>query len=114
MSSGPEKKVKDALKLILKAKFNAYFFMPVQMGMGADTLDFLCCIDGFFVGIETKAPGKEPSPRQNLRMQEIEKAGGIALWGDNATSIADTLWIKLTHKKNVLRTDAQGADLQRA
>lgn len=105
MSSGPEKKVKEALKFILKAKFNAYFFMPVQMGLGADTLDFLCCIDGFFVAVETKAPGKKPSARQALRAQQITDAGGIAVWGDNAQQIAQDIAMALVNIKNVLRTE---------
>lgn len=98
MSAGLEKKVKEKLKLHLKA-LGAYFFMPVQMGMGATTVDFLCCIEGYFVGIETKAPGKTPSLRQRLTLQEIENAGGISLWGDDPSSIVSQLQAILRAKK---------------
>jgi hypothetical protein len=104
--SGEEKKVKDKLKMLLKAD-GSYFFMPVQMGMGATTVDFLCCVPveitpemvgmviGAFVGIETKAPGKVPSPRQQLTMQEIKNAYGVAVWGDDAATIFNTVKSKV-------------------
>ena len=62
---------------------HAYFFAPVQMGMGVSTLDILCCIDGRFVGIEAKVPGKTPTPRQEMVIAAIKNAGGIAFWTDS-------------------------------
>ncbi len=73
----PEGKVKAAVKKWLKSR-GAYFFMPVQGGYGAATLDFLVCLDGKFIGIETKAPGKKATPRQEIVMEEIRAAGGRA------------------------------------
>ena len=83
----PEGKVKKEIKTWLKAQ-GAYFFMPVQTGYGASSLDFLCCIDGDFIGIETKAPGKKPTPRQAIVMQDILAAGGDAYC---VTSLKDFL-----------------------
>ena len=63
----PEGKVKKEVKRVLDA-FGVYYFMPVQMGIGAAGLDFHCavrfgdCALAFF--IETKAPDKEPTDRQ--------------------------------------------------
>lgn len=71
----PEGRVKAKVKRILE-KHGAYFFMPVQSGYGAKTLDFLVCVCGRFVGIETKAPGKQPTDLQKMHMREIEDAGG--------------------------------------
>jgi hypothetical protein len=73
----PEGKVKALVKAWLKER-NAYAFMPVQTGYGVATLDFLCCIHGRFVAIETKAPGGKLTPRQQRTMAEIASAGGIA------------------------------------
>lgn len=76
----PEEKVKADHKAYLNAR-GAYWFMPVQMGLGVSgTPDFLCCIGGRFVGIETKAPGKTPSKFQELRINQIIAAGGVAFW----------------------------------
>jgi hypothetical protein len=77
-----EGRLKDQIKAHL-ASIKAYRFMPVQMGYGATTLDFLCCIKGRFVGIEAKAPGKKPTRRQELCIEEILAAGGIAFWTDS-------------------------------
>ena len=57
--------------------------MPVQTGYGKTTVDFLCCVKGRFVAIETKAVGKEPTPLQYLTLARIEDTGGIALWVGN-------------------------------
>lgn len=71
-----ESNVKDAVKKYLK-EIGAYYFMPVQMGYGAASIDFLVCHKGKFFGIETKRPEvKEPSPRQACVMREIAEAGG--------------------------------------
>lgn len=77
--------LKDKIKAWLKNR-NAYFFMPVQMGYGSTTVDFLCCVNGKFVGVETKAEGKKPTPRQELTIADIRKAGGISFWCDSFES----------------------------
>lgn len=73
----PEGKVKARLKKMLDT-FNgdAYVFMPVQNGYGASTIDYLMCFRGLFIGIETKRPGGAPTPRQEMVMEDIRKAGG--------------------------------------
>jgi len=86
----PESYTRDPVRKFLKS-IGAYRFSPVQMGMGAPTLDDLCCVGGRFIGIEYKAPGKAPTPRQLLTMQEIKRAGGIAVWGDSAEKVIDEL-----------------------
>ena len=86
----PESYVRDPVRKYLKA-IGAYRFAPVQMGLGSPTLDDLCCIGGRFVGVEYKAKGKVPTPRQQATMSEIRKAGGIAIWGDSAPMIIEKL-----------------------
>ena len=81
-----KKKVREYLKSI-----GCYRFSPVQMGMGQTTLDELCCVQGRFVGIEVKAEGKLPTPRQQLTMKEIQRAGGVAIWGDSYEIIIERL-----------------------
>lgn len=74
--STPEGKVKERVKKLLRS-FDIYWHMPVQNGMGAPSLDFICCVRGYYLAIETKAPGKKPTPRQELTMGDISKAGGF-------------------------------------
>ena len=67
--------VKDYCKEI-----GAFYFMPVQMGYGKSSIDFLICWRGLFIGVETKAPGKwEPTGRQGRTIKEIKQANGQAL-----------------------------------
>lgn len=74
----PEGKVKAKVSALLK-QYGCYYFMPVQMGLGAAGLDYHCyktvsnVAIAFFV--ETKAFGKEPTPRQQLSMDEHEARG---------------------------------------
>jgi hypothetical protein len=77
-----EGKLKHQIKVHL-TKLGAYFFCPVQTGYGATTLDFLVCLNGKFLAIETKAKGKKPTPRQELVLKQIKKAGGITFWCDS-------------------------------
>lgn len=71
-----ESDVKRAVKTYLR-EIGAYYFMPVQMGYGAATLDFLVCHKGKFYGVESKRPGTiAVTARQSCVMREIAEAGG--------------------------------------
>ena len=73
----PEGKVKAKLKTYLR-RIGAYYFMPVQTGLGTTTLDFLACVDGVFHAYECKAGGRKLTHRQELIAREIRFAGGQA------------------------------------
>ena len=75
MTITPEGRVKRALINELE-KAKAYYFMPVQTGMGKRTLDFLVCFKGYFFGIEAKAPGGKLTALQEKTIRDIGKAGG--------------------------------------
>jgi hypothetical protein len=89
MAVTPEGRVKTAIKAWLKAR-GAYFTMPMGSGFGrSGTPDFLCCIQGRFVAIEAKAPGKmsNTSPMQEIQLTEIHRAGGIAMVVDDVQQL---------------------------
>lgn len=88
--STPEGKVKDRVKKLLRA-YNVYYHMPVMNGMGAPTLDFVCCHNGRYITIETKAPGKKPTPRQEITMNDVRKAGGFVFVVDGSEQSFDIL-----------------------
>lgn len=76
--STPEGKVKDYVRARMAKLYPlSYRFMPVQNGLGAPALDFYYCVGGHFLAIETKAPGKKPTPRQLATKKEIEDANGV-------------------------------------
>lgn len=75
----PEGKIKDKVKAYLDS-IGAYYFMPVQMGYGKRTLDFLCCINTRFVAIETKAAGKKIKPLQEAVAGHIRAAKGWVVY----------------------------------
>ena len=89
MARTPEGRIKDAVKKLLKER-GVWFFMPVQNGMGQVGIpDFICCADGTFVAIETKAPGKlnNTTPNQQRVLREIGDHGGHSLVVDNAEDV---------------------------
>jgi hypothetical protein len=92
----PEGKVKQEIKEYL-ASIGAYYFMPVQWGMGAATLDFLVCHNGKFIGIEVKRPGTvlRPSPaatpRQRRIISDIVAAGGFAFVTNDVETVKEYL-----------------------
>lgn len=75
----PEGKVKKVVKAIID-KFGDKIdgFWPVPSGYGESHLDYVGCANGWFFSIETKAPGKKPTPRQMERIRRVELAGGKA------------------------------------
>jgi len=80
-------KVTKALKLMGK---DCWRFMPVQSGYGSAALDYLLCIRGRFVAIETKAPGNKLTAMQEGTKAAMEAAGGIVLvvWDEDSLAIA--------------------------
>lgn len=60
-----------------------FFNMPVPAGYGTPLLDFIGCYHGYFFAIETKAPGKKPTPRQSLTIEQMREAGGTVFVIDN-------------------------------
>lgn len=89
----PESRVKVKLKKALKENFGSkcYSFMPVQTGYGARTLDYLICINGRFVSIETKKPGGKPTPLQETTIQTIRDAGGLVFVVDGDESLKNAI-----------------------
>ena len=91
----PEGKVKAKVKRIL-IKAETYYFMPVQTGYGTPTLDFLGCHCAFAFAIETKAPGKKPTKRQEVIIREMKHAGMQVFVIDGAEGSYDSL-VKWLH-----------------
>lgn len=80
-----ETAIKAAVRKYL-SEIGAYWFMPVQMGIGASSLDFLVCYHGRFYGIETKRPGVNScTRRQKSVMQQIEQSGGVTCLENSVT-----------------------------
>lgn len=92
----PEGRVKADVRAILKAH-NAYWFCPVQNGMGAPGLDFMHIqIPGLPVfAIETKAPGKKPTKRQTRTINEIREAGGVVFVIDGTSFEELRQWLAI-------------------
>jgi hypothetical protein len=89
----PEGKVKAAVKKYLQAQ-GVWFWMPVSNGMGQVGIpDFICCFNGTFIAIETKAPGKLSNVTANQQrvIDEIKSHGGLALVVDSVDSIVPTI-----------------------
>lgn len=74
----PEGKVKAKLKKILVDN-DIYYVMPATGGYGnSGAPDFLICLNGVFVGIETKAAKNKPTALQQKNLDRITEQGGLA------------------------------------
>lgn len=89
----PEGKIKAKVKRRIKV-FGpiVYSFMPVQTGMGAPSLDFMFCVNGFFVAIETKVKGKKLTARQEGTKADMEAAGARVCVVDDDESLDRAMW----------------------
>lgn len=74
--STPEGRTKTRIKKMLK-EVNAWFYMPVQGGYGATTLDFIVAhpLTGKTVLIEAKENRKPPTDRQASMLADAEAHG---------------------------------------
>ena len=110
MAAGPEAKVKADVKKWLTAH-NAYWYMVVPTGYSrAGVPDFIVALNGQFVGIETKAPGKraKTSPNQKRELAWIARAGGISLVVDDVRQLDEALGA-LTHDRSAQTPQAAAA-----
>ncbi|RQH06607.1 hypothetical protein [Paraburkholderia dinghuensis] len=75
----PEGEVKQRCKALF-TRVGAYRAMVVTFGFGeSGHPDFLVCLHGALIGVETKATAKSPvSALQRLRLKQIRQAGGLA------------------------------------
>lgn len=83
-------KVNKALAPFVESKV-IWKFMPVQMGMGLPALDYLLCVKGAFVAIETKVPGKKPTARQEHTIAQLRAAGAQVFVVDDDVSLAEAM-----------------------
>lgn len=82
VSKTPEGKVKDAVKEILNRTPSCWYYLPVQNGMGqAGIPDFICCIRGKFLAIETKSKNtsRKLTALQAKQIALINTASGTAV-----------------------------------
>jgi hypothetical protein len=111
--STPEHKIKTKVNKVLAHWEGVYKFMPVQQGFGAPTLDYLVSVNGHFLGIETKAPGKKPTPRQLETIKQITAAGGTAIVIDgDMAELNAFLNTHTTRKYPISPEDARRAKLK--
>lgn len=88
MAMTPEKKVKQKVVEVLKAA-GAYYFYPVTGGYGSSGVpDIVACYAGLFIGIECKAGKGKTTKLQEMNLDQIRSAGGVALVIDE-TNISD-------------------------
>jgi Holliday junction resolvase len=91
----PESKEKAKIKKYL-GSIGAWHFSPYMAGFGKSGVpDIVCCYKGQFWAIEVKREGKPPTELQKRRMQEIERAGGVALWGTAEKVIRELAIIRI-------------------
>lgn len=80
MQVTPEGKIKERFKRGLKDIPRVWPFMPVQTGYGATALDWLLCVNGWFVAVEAKKNNKtDLTPLQIVTSKLMREAGGLVL-----------------------------------
>tara|TARA_R110000822_G_scaffold16483_7_gene55993 strand:- start:93 stop:395 length:303 start_codon:yes stop_codon:yes gene_type:complete len=79
MAMTPEGRVKKKLKEILDA-YGVYHFPPATGGYGKSGVpDIVGCYKGLFFGVECKAGKGKTTALQDMQLQAIRDAGGIAM-----------------------------------
>lgn len=100
MAMTPEGRVKHAVKQELKRR-DIWYFMPVSNGMGQVGIpDFICCWEGKFLAIETKAPGKkgQTTANQDRIIAKIKDHWGMAIVVDDVSQLVEFLNERTPHE----------------
>lgn len=87
-STTPESRVVAAVKRWAVLHKGVYLVRVVQGGESG-IADIILCIKGRFVAVECKATGEKPRALQMVHGERMQNAGGIFIWGDNATVIPE-------------------------
>lgn len=86
MALTPEAKVKASVVKILREE-GVYYFFPATHGFGRSGVpDIIACVAGKFLGIECKAGKNKPTALQIHEIEQIRRAGGVAV------VVNDTNW----------------------
>lgn len=115
----PESYEKQAIKKFLD-NISAWHFSPFMAGMGKSGVpDIVACYPltitqdmvgmciGVFTGIEVKRDGKEPTALQECRIADIQRAGGVGIWGTAARVIPQLRTIPYA-PNDIKKTDTAG------
>lgn len=93
MALTPEGRVKKDVKALLTS-MGIHYYMPMQTGYGVVGIpDFICCWNGRYLAVETKAPGKlkNTTANQDRVISEIRRAKGLAIVVDSADMLREFL-----------------------
>lgn len=98
----PEGAVKAKLKKCLDALApHVWYYMPVSTGYGKHGVpDFLLCVCGSFIGIETKANGGKLTALQAKQLTDIQAAGGTAIVVDENNIDQVITWLQFKVQNN--------------
>ncbi|MFZ6731947.1 hypothetical protein ACO0LG_08520 [Undibacterium sp. Ji42W] len=89
MARTPEGKVKDAISAVLRER-GIWYFLPANNGFGKHGIpDYICCLNGKFLAIEAKAPGKRSntSELQDHTISDIKGHNGLAVVIDDVSQL---------------------------
>lgn len=94
----PEGRVKKQIDAVLE-EFGCYVEKPVPSGFGKSGLDYSTSFRGLALYIETKAPGKDPTPRQKARAAEMLLSGAAVFIISGEEGIASLICWLLKRQK---------------
>lgn len=92
-----EKTIEDKIKEYLFQKGIYHFKVHGSRFMPAGVPDIICCVEGWFLGIEVKRPGakNEQSEQQKVHERNINKSKGTYLLVDSLEEVVDYVETKL-------------------
>ena len=86
-----EKSVENEIKAYLFSQGIYHFKVHGSKFMEPGISDIVACLDGHFLGIEVKAPGKknQQSEQQKVHERNVIKSGGTYLLVDSLKEVVD-------------------------
>ena len=96
-----ESRLQRRIRGALEERFEGSFWFKVHgnrytpIGMP----DLLGCVEGYYCALEIKVLGKEPTPIQYTRMEQLKDAGAIVGWVNNVEDAVDLIRQSIREKQ---------------
>ena len=80
MATKPESRLQRRIRQRLEQEFPRSYWRKIHGGpfQQAGLADLIGCVGGLFFSFEVKRPGQEPSEIQEIEMEHVRNAGGVA------------------------------------
>jgi Holliday junction resolvase-like predicted endonuclease len=78
-------------KILKWLRSNGHYAEKIILASRRGTADIISCVNGYYVAIEVKSPGKQLTDLQQYRQRCVQEAGGIYIVAHTLEDVQQTI-----------------------